>query len=193
MQRGGGRGGGRGGKKNHKGKRRQFTDEDELREQVQKAEKQKAWREQQGIESQSEEEDDKEKKDAARALNRDMPPSESESETESEEEEEKPKGVSHLIEVANPNRTGAKNSRKVTELGDKPANVNLSRREREELEKQEAKRRYQALHAAGKTEEAQADLARLAIIRKQREEAAKKKEEERKAKEALAAVKKSKS
>ena len=48
------------------------------------------------------------------------------------------------------------------------------------MEKQEARRRYQALHAAGKTEEAQADLARLAIIRKQREEAAKKKEEDRK-------------
>lgn len=50
---------------------------------------------------------------------------------------------------------------------------------REELEKQEARRRYQALHLAGKTEEAQADLARLAIIRRQREEAAKKKEEEK--------------
>lgn len=36
------------------------------------------------------------------------------------------------------------------------------------------------MHLAGKTDEAQADLARLAIIRKQREEAARKKEEERK-------------
>ena len=34
-------------------------------------------------------------------------------------------------------------------------------------------------HLAGKTDEARADMARLAIIRKQREEAAKKKEEER--------------
>lgn len=32
---------------------------------------------------------------------------------------------------------------------------------------------------AGKTDEAQADLARLAIIRKQREDAARKKDEER--------------
>ncbi len=55
----------------------------------------------------------------------------------------------------------------------------LSRREREELEKQRAKAHYQKLHAAGKTEEAQADLARLAIIRKQREEAAKKREDEK--------------
>lgn len=36
------------------------------------------------------------------------------------------------------------------------------------------------MHLAGKTDQAKADLARLAIIRKQREEAAKKKEEERK-------------
>ena len=38
----------------------------------------------------------------------------------------------------------------------------------------------QKLHAAGKTEEARADLARLAIIRKQREDAAKKREEDQK-------------
>ena len=54
----------------------------------------------------------------------------------------------------------------------------LSRREREEIEKQKAKERYQKLHAQGKTEEARADLARLAIIRKQREDAAKKRAEE---------------
>jgi len=36
------------------------------------------------------------------------------------------------------------------------------------------------LHLAGKTDEARADLARLALIRKQREEAAKKREDERK-------------
>lgn len=38
------------------------------------------------------------------------------------------------------------------------------------------------MHLAGKTDQAKADLARLAIIRKQREEAARKKEEERKGK-----------
>ena len=51
---------------------------------------------------------------------------------------------------------------------------------REELEKQKAKMHYQKLHAAGKTNEAKADLARLAIIKKQREEAAKRREEEMK-------------
>ena len=36
------------------------------------------------------------------------------------------------------------------------------------------------MHLAGKTDEARADLARLALIKKQREDAAKKREEERK-------------
>jgi hypothetical protein len=36
------------------------------------------------------------------------------------------------------------------------------------------------LHKAGKTDQAKADLARLAVIRKQREDAAKKREDEKK-------------
>ena len=57
------------------------------------------------------------------------------------------------------------------------------RREREEIERQRAAAAYQKLHAEGKTEQARADLARLAIIRQQREEAAKRREAEKKAKE----------
>lgn len=48
------------------------------------------------------------------------------------------------------------------------------------MERQRAKENYQRLHVAGQTEEAQADLARLALVRKQREEATKKREEEKK-------------
>lgn len=51
---------------------------------------------------------------------------------------------------------------------------------REEIEKQKAKANYMKLHLAGKTDQAKADLARLAIIRREREEAAKKKESEKK-------------
>lgn len=51
---------------------------------------------------------------------------------------------------------------------------------REELEKQRRKLHYQKLQAEGKTEEARADLARLAIIKQQRAEAAKKREDEKK-------------
>jgi hypothetical protein len=56
----------------------------------------------------------------------------------------------------------------------KPAGE-LSRREREALQAQQAKERYQKLHEAGKTDEAKADLARLKLIREKREaEAARK-------------------
>lgn len=50
---------------------------------------------------------------------------------------------------------------------------------REEIQKQRATAHYRKMHSEGKTEEARADLARLAIIRQQREEAAKKREEEK--------------
>lgn len=56
----------------------------------------------------------------------------------------------------------------------------LSRREREELEKQRAQANYQKLHAEGKTEQARADLARLAIIKQARAEAAAKRDQEKK-------------
>eukprot|EP01135_Chromosphaera_perkinsii_P010496 Nk52_evm6s2152 gene=Nk52_evmTU6s2152 len=65
----------------------------------------------------------------------------------------------------------------------------LSRREKEELAKQQARQRYEKMHREGKTDEAKADLARLAVIRKQREEAAKKREAEKKAKEEAAKAK----
>lgn len=66
----------------------------------------------------------------------------------------------------------------------------MSRREREEAEKAEARARYQKLHQAGKTDQARADLARLAIVRQQREQAARQKEAERLEKEEAARKKK---
>jgi hypothetical protein len=58
---------------------------------------------------------------------------------------------------------------------DKKPTGELSRREREALEKQQARERYMKLHEAGKTDEAKADLARLKLIREKREaEAARK-------------------
>ena len=51
----------------------------------------------------------------------------------------------------------------------------LSRKEREAVQAQQAKERYQKLHEAGKTDEAKADLARLRLIREKRDaEAARK-------------------
>ena len=117
--------------------------------------------------------------------------SEEESESssdESEDDDAKKKGVSGLIEIENPNRA-KKTHKKVTALDEATAKPQLSRREREEIEKAKAKANYQKMHAAGKTDEARADLARLAIIRKQREEAAAKREAEKKAKEDAAKAK----
>merc|ERR1711942_321531 len=93
---------------------------------------------------------------------------------QAEEEEDKPKGVSHLIAIENPNRVKS-SAKKVTAIEGQPDKTQLSRREREEIEKQEAHARYMKKHLAGETQEAQADLARLAIIRQRREEAAAKK------------------
>lgn len=94
----------------------------------------------------------------------------------------KAKGVSKLIEIENPNRV-QKKTKKVTALAaEEMEKPQLSRREREEIEKQRAQAQYQKLHAEGKTDQARADLARLAIIRQQREDARKRREAETKGK-----------
>ncbi|MCI4384257.1 hypothetical protein PGIGA_G00036540 [Pangasianodon gigas] len=148
----------RGGKKGHKGRGKQFNNPEEIERQM------RAQRERE------------ESSDAERE-------SESEEESSSEDEQnQKRSGVQGLIEIENPNRISQKN-KKATEV-DVNTPRELSRREREEIEKQKAKERYMKLHLEGKTDQARADLARLAIIKKQREEAAKKREELRKEKEA---------
>lgn len=163
----------KGGRKGgHKGRVRQYTSPEEIDAQLQ-AEKQKA----------NEEDEQEEGGDGAsgdpkkekKSLDSD------ESEDEDDDYQQKRKGVEGLIDIENPNRV-AQTTKKVTQL-DLDGPKELSRREREEIEKQKAKERYMKMHLAGKTEQAKADLARLAIIRKQREEAARKKEEERKAKD----------
>ncbi|XP_038156858.1 pdgfa associated protein 1a isoform X2 [Cyprinodon tularosa] len=152
----------RGGKKGHKGRGKQFSNPEEIDRQMRL---QRELEESGGAEKGSSE-------------------SEEESSSEEELESKKRSGVEGLIEIENPNRVSQK-SKKVTEI-DVTAPRELSRREREEIEKQKAKERYMKLHLEGKTEQARADLARLAIIKKQREEAAKKREELKKAEEAQA-------
>ncbi|KAG0228941.1 heat- and acid-stable phosphoprotein [Actinomortierella wolfii] len=90
-----------------------------------------------------------------------------------------------IIEVQNPNRASARNLK----ASDLSTPVEMSRREREAAEKEAAKAKYWKLHQEGKTDQAKADLARLAIIRKQREEAAAQRLAEQKAREEAAAAK----
>ncbi|XP_042499668.1 28 kDa heat- and acid-stable phosphoprotein-like [Macadamia integrifolia] len=104
-----------------------------------------------------------------------------ESEEESEEEPEKRKGTEGLIDIQNPNLEKTKNL-KARDV-DLEKTTELSRREREEIEKQKAHERYMRLQEQGKTEQARKDLERLSMIRQQRAEAAKKREEEKQARE----------
>jgi len=167
---------------NHKGRNRHFTNPEELEEQRRQEEKKQQWRKNKGQDSSSEEEDDEPKTSGADTRNS---ATDSESESDSETEAGKAKGVENLIQVENPNRV-QKRTKKLSTLNqslDNSAKPELSRREREQLEKQRAYANYQKLHAAGKTDEARADLARLAIIKQQREEAAKRREDEKKQKE----------
>jgi len=185
----------RGRSRGHKGGRKQYSNPDQIKEDLAKAEEKKRWREAHPDSSSEESEDEeptkgrkKEKGDSDISFESGS----SSSESESEEENAKKKGPSGMIEVENPNRVKQR-MKKASELDTKPGSSEnkpqLSRREREELEKQKAKAHYQKLHAAGKTEEARADLARLAIIRKQREEAAAKRAADQKTKEDAAKAK----
>ena len=185
----------RGRSRGHKGGRKQFSNPDQIKEDLAKQEEKRRWREAHP-DSESESESEEEERPVRGAGRRGKGAAKEESSSSSAEEESsssedegaKKKGVSGMIEIENPNRV-KKTMKKVSQLDDVSAKPQLSRREREEIEKAKAKAHYQKQHAAGKTEEARADLARLAIIRKQREEAAAKKEKEKADKEAAAKAK----
>ncbi|KAI5590929.1 hypothetical protein POPTR_004G051100v4 [Populus trichocarpa] len=107
---------------------------------------------------------------------------EEESEEESEDDsDQKRKGTQGIIQIENPNMVKAKNLKaKDVDMG---KTTELSRREREEIEKQRAHERYMRLQEQGKTDQARKDLERLSLIRQQRVEAARKREEEKAARE----------
>ncbi|KIK38164.1 hypothetical protein CY34DRAFT_809651 [Suillus luteus UH-Slu-Lm8-n1] len=82
-------------------------------------------------------------------------------------------------DLINPNHVEKKMN--ISDLG---APRELTRREKEAKEKQEAKDRYWKLHLAGKTDEAKSDLARLRKIKEEREAAQAKRKAEAEAKAA---------
>ncbi|KAG1733716.1 casein kinase substrate phosphoprotein PP28-domain-containing protein [Suillus lakei] len=82
-------------------------------------------------------------------------------------------------DLINPNHVEKKMN--ISDLG---APRELTRREREAKEKQDAKDRYWKLHLAGKTDEAKSDLARLRKIKEEREAAQAKRKAEAEAKAA---------
>uniref|UniRef100_A0A7N0RFZ9 Casein kinase substrate phosphoprotein PP28 domain-containing protein n=1 Tax=Kalanchoe fedtschenkoi TaxID=63787 RepID=A0A7N0RFZ9_KALFE len=101
---------------------------------------------------------------------------------ESKVETEKRKGTEGIIEIENPNLLSAKALKTKNVYLEKK--TELSRREREEIEKHKSRERFMRLQEQGKTEQARKDLDRLAVIRQQRAEAAKKREQEKAAKDA---------
>jgi len=111
--------------------------------------------------------------------NSDVSDSETGSDSPSEDEQPKRRGkpADTIIETSNPNRAKP-TFQKASALSESSSSAPLSRREREAIEKERAKAAYWKAHLEGKTEQARADMARLALVRKQREEAAKKREEE---------------
>lgn len=151
---------------NHKGRNRHFTSPEEL-EAERANESKKKWRNTQ--EGSSDEEDDEQESAEG-------------SEESEEESEDEVKGAGALIEIQNPNRQAKKAFVKATEVEETDA-PQLSRREKEQIEKQKAHAAYMKRHAEGKTSQAKADLARLAIIKQHRAEAAARREAEKKAKD----------
>ena len=102
-------------------------------------------------------------------------------EFEEEPREVRRKGVQGLIEVENPN-WGKSNVLKVKDI-DVEKITQLSRHEKNEIDKQKRHERGMKLHEEGKTEQAKKDLERLTLIRQQRADTAKKREEEKAFKE----------
>lgn len=94
---------------------------------------------------------------------------------ESSEEEEKTKVA--VKKPSAPTEESGNTNRGPAKLVEKEGIGELSRKQREELEKEKSRRKYEELHKAGKTDEAKVDLARLAEVKKRREDAAQKKVE----------------
>ncbi|KAF8408985.1 hypothetical protein HHK36_005056 [Tetracentron sinense] len=72
---------------------------------------------------------------------------------------QKPKGTQGVIQIENPNLVKPKNV-KARDV-DIEKTTELSRREREEIEKQKAHERYMRLQEQGKTDQAKKDLGKL--------------------------------
>ncbi|KAG6392010.1 hypothetical protein SASPL_146212 [Salvia splendens] len=82
-----------------------------------------------------------------------------ESEEESDDEPEKVKGAEGVIQIENPNMVKPKNMK--ARDADLEKTTELSRREREEIEKQKAHERYMKLQEQGKTDQAKKDLGNV--------------------------------
>lgn len=112
-------------------------------------------------------------------------PSSDEDEEEESDSEDAPANPNHTAKSRSQASAAPRDPESKTGPNASSSGAQLSRREREALQAQQAKERYQKMHAEGKTDEARADLARLSLIRERREvEAARKKAEKEEKEEA---------
>ncbi|KAL4864983.1 major facilitator superfamily domain-containing protein [Aspergillus spectabilis] len=118
----------------------------------------------------------------------DLPSSESESEPKTQHTLVSRKGARAAPTDSDPDLPSNPNYTPKAKTTDDPEGdeAQLSRREREAIEAQQARERYMKLHAEGKTDEARADLARLALVKERREAERLRKEAEKEEKEELA-------
>lgn len=105
----------------------------------------------------------------------------SESDIENDHQKKVVEGNNSKIETNNPNDVSTRNL-KISELSIQDNAEPGNRKEREAVEAARKKEAYFKLQMEGKTAQAKSDLARLAIIKKQREDAARKRADEAEAK-----------
>ncbi|KAG6599697.1 uncharacterized protein IUM83_13283 [Phytophthora cinnamomi] len=95
------------------------------------------------------------------------------------QQEKKKAGFAAIAKTQNPNaKKKANKVMKAKDMDGDAAPQQLSRREREAIEKERAAAYYMKKHLAGETDEAKKDLARLAEVKRRREEAEQRKKEE---------------
>ncbi|KAF4321147.1 hypothetical protein BBO99_00004387 [Phytophthora kernoviae] len=95
------------------------------------------------------------------------------------QEEKKKVGFAAIAKTKNPNaKKSANKVMKAKDMDGDAAPQQLSRREREAIEKERSQAYYLKKHLAGETDEAKKDLARLKEVKRRREEADQRKKEE---------------
>ncbi|KAM0812223.1 putative Casein kinase substrate phosphoprotein PP28 domain-containing protein [Seiridium cardinale] len=114
------------------------------------------------------------------------------SDSEEESDDDMPANPNHSKAARNQTKAPPRDVEEVTQAVKKLTTntAGMSRKERESMEAAQAKERYRKLHEAGKTDEAKADLARLALIREKREAEAARKQAEKEEREAQEAARK---
>lgn len=155
----------KGGRGARGGRRTFVTSAEDLQKRNEVVEQYQKTRAARRLDSDEEDDDEEEEDEETRAMQL-----EKMREAVQEDAVRKPKGVEGVISVENPNASKAHQQHKKAKDLDAAEPAPLTRREREEIEKQRAAEDYRRRHAEGKTDEYKKDMERLQAARKRREE-----------------------